>query len=171
MATMLINDQHETYFFIYCCTIGIIGNTFTCFLLKRRINRFKSYLASKRASLDNVNSTKRSNPLLHIDKCILFDYRHNWNLYLYFIGVNIFDTIILLNWILSRWTLRLGYPSRFGYKIEDEYSHLDSQLIESSHFDPRDRDRLVGTMFDYEIDVNFNQSFNDLLFELGAQLK
>lgn len=145
----------------------------TCILLKRRINRFKSYLVSKRMALVRADSRLqlpgRLPGTLHVDKCILFDYRHNWNLYLYFIGVNIFDTIILLNWIISISTVNVGYRSHMLYKTNKE---IDEGILNATRLVESDReDLLAAMMFGKRAQVNLSLPFSSLLNELGNQLK
>lgn len=188
------------------------GNLLTCFLLKRRINRFKSYLASKRDFLNKSTSLRASTyssttngtsnactsgggggggnasgengttsntnnkqriAQMHVNKCILFDYRHNWNLYLYFIGLNIFDTTVLINWIVSRISFKLGgYSSRFLYMVDSEYNWADS-VLNSSRLDEQDYERLRESMEfsnkQNESEFDFSLPFSSLINELNRQ--
>lgn len=141
-------EQLENIFFWYCITIGLIGNTLTCILIKLKISRFQHYFKKKKSNVrkgenctatttstvttttgsnlvrtstiinENGNKSNGNTFSIFINKNLLLDYRHNWNLYLYFIGINIFDTIILVNWILSR--IKITNNVQLGYDFEDK---------------------------------------------------
>lgn len=172
---MLGNIQLRDFFVYYCCTVGIIGNLVTCFLLKRRINDFNHYLMSRRMALvradARVQLPGRLPSTLHIDKCVLFDYRHNWNLYLYFIGVNVFDTIILLNWIISLGTYNLGYTTPMLYNMSGNQEYSDD-IMNATRLDRNDYENLHAAMkFDENVQINYSLPFNSLLEELGRQIR
>lgn len=172
----------DKIFVCYCCTIGIVGNLMTCVLFKRRINRFKFYLESKRMALVRADarlrkprsSADRLLGTLHVDKCILLDYRHNWNLYLYMIGVNIFDLIILLNWIISLVSVNVGFRSRMAY---DTYEDIDDTVMNSSRLFKDDYDSLRMAMttgngsIHPDVNIDYSQPFGSLLHQLDQQYR
>lgn len=110
----------EDLFIWYCCVLGIIGNTLTSLLFFRRMSKFKSYLLKKNKIYQNTNSTTSTsnNNTILIDKNNLLDRRHNWNLYFYFIGINISDMIVLIIWILSKVTITTNLKSKITHNLQ-----------------------------------------------------
>lgn len=163
---MDVHDQLETVFFLYCCVIGIIGNAFTCFLLKRRISRFKFYMESQKELLNKTSK------LMHIDKSILFDYRHNWNLYMYFIGINIFDSLILVNWIVSRLSIKLGNAVKAYKRPCDTCDNgWSDYMVNTSVLDKNDYERFLSSNgLESVADFNISRSFSGILEEIGRQI-
>ncbi|CAF0884840.1 unnamed protein product [Brachionus calyciflorus] len=110
------------YFFI----IGLFGNSLTIVLFYRRISQFKSNIIKKNESYSKIERTSNNklNTIL-IDKRTLMDRRHNWNLYLYFIGINISDIIVLFSWLISKIELTSMNYSKLSHDMpENNNTHF-----------------------------------------------
>lgn len=55
---------------------------------------------------------------INIDKMKLLDVKHNWTIYLYFIGINIADILVLFSWILSKLFISIELNAKLTYELE-----------------------------------------------------
>lgn len=143
------------YFFI----VGIIGNSLTCFLLYRRIKNFRTPLLNKNES-EKLNADC-SNIIL--DKNKIFNRRHNWNLYLYFIGINISDIIVLFSWLISK----LEFKVKKYSKITHNLSLINDSLI----FDNYELENFINLYSPVSFNYSINTSFNNVVKHLGENLR
>lgn len=101
-----MSENIEENFILYCCTIGLIGNALVCILLLRIISSKK---------FKKSNQTK-----------------HNYVIYMYFVGICVSDMIVLANWFISKVNIeaKLGVQISFG----DHDSHSDNIFINNDDF-------------------------------------
>ena len=139
MDPVLGNQLYDDIFIWYCCIIGIIGNSLTCYLLMRRLSKFKNKIIEDK----NINASQQQNQqqqllpstsssisnenTIFVNKRLLIDLKNNWTIYSYFIGINIADIVVLLSWIMSKININVRAVQNLTFNAS--YSSNESAFL------------------------------------------
>lgn len=163
--SLLENRNLEIFVIWYFFIIGILGNTTTCYFLYRRIINFSTPIVKKNSRLTKSIKSDIDSSCIVLDKTKIFNRRHNWNLYLYFIGVNIFDIIVLFSWLISKLEIKVQKYSKISHtlpQINQSFRFLNQHEFENfiSLYEPLD-----------SLNYSTNTSFDNLMQHLNSSLR
>ncbi|RNA10922.1 hypothetical protein BpHYR1_043333 [Brachionus plicatilis] len=103
----------------------------------------------------------RNSKNIILDKNKIFNRRHNWNLYLYFIGVSISDILVLFSWLISKLEINIQKYSKISHDLP--------QINQNLTFYESDLEKFIGLYSPVE---SFNFPMNtslDILIEQMSQ--
>lgn len=116
--------RYKKFFIWYCCIIGIIGNTYICIKLAQQVARLRK--TKKRNNSERHRSRDDQENLPESKSS--FDRKHNMTIFYYLIGLNLSDTLVIINWILSLLQKNVLLDQNFTFQVNEQNMHEDLAL-------------------------------------------